>query len=146
MPNIASALKAEITRLARKEIRAELTSLKRLTSSHRAHIAALRREVDALQQTVKASEKNRKAVRPEKSENGEQPIRFRAGGVASHRKRLGLSAADFGRLLGVSGQSIYKWETGEVRPRQAQLESFAAVRRMGRREALKRLEELHDRR
>jgi DNA-binding transcriptional regulator YiaG len=69
----------------------------------------------------------------------EAALRFRASGLASHRKRLGLSAADFGKLLGVSGQSVYKWETGEVRPRRSQLESIAAVRKLGRREALARL-------
>ena len=69
------------------------------------------------------------------------PGEQRAGGLASHRKRLGLSAADFGKLLGVSGQSIYKWEPGEVKPRRAQLEAIAAIRTLGKREALARLEQ-----
>jgi len=35
MPNIATALKEEISRLARKELRAEVTDLKKSASAHR---------------------------------------------------------------------------------------------------------------
>jgi DNA-binding transcriptional regulator YiaG len=68
--------------------------------------------------------------------------RFRAGGLASHRRKLGLSAEDYGALAGVSGQSIYKWEQGEVRPRAAQLQALATVRGIGKREAMARLEQV----
>jgi DNA-binding transcriptional regulator YiaG len=53
-----------------------------------------------------------------------------------------LSAADFATLLGVSGQSVYKWEHGESRPRARQLEAIAAVRGIGKREAAARLDKL----
>lgn len=140
MPDIASVLKAEIARLARKEIRAELSSLQKASSEHRQTVAALRRKVEALERELKRVRKGARtaAAATEVGQEGSPP-RFRAAGLASHRKRLGLSAADFGRLVGASGQSVYKWESGEVRPRRAQLEAIAAVRKMGRREALARL-------
>ena len=53
-----------------------------------------------------------------------------------------MSAAEFAALVGVSGQSIYKWEHGEARPRAKQLEAIAALRGMGKREAAARLEQL----
>jgi DNA-binding transcriptional regulator YiaG len=140
MPNIAEVLKAEISRLARKEIRGEIAALKKAAAQQRAHIAAVRKKVDILEKQLKrastGSQRQKDAGREVEPRSG---LRFRPSGLASHRKRLGLSAADFGRLLGVSGQSIYKWETGEVRPRRAQLEAIAVVRKMGRREALVRL-------
>ena len=143
MPNIEGALKAEISRLARKQVRTEVASLKKAASQHRAHLASLRRDAAALERAIKAVTKSvQKASRAADIAEGsgeEVALRFRASGLASHRKRLGLSAADFGKLLGVSGQSVYKWETGEVRPRRSQLESIAAVRKLGRREALARL-------
>lgn len=149
MPDIAAALKSEIARLARKEIRAELAALKKAAAQHRSHIAALRRSVDSLERSVKSAanvgakpaggNSRRKAAAD--GEEDQHSLRFRAGGLASHRKRLGLSAADFGKLLGVSGQSIYKWESGEVKPRRAQLEAIAAIRTLGKREALARLEQ-----
>lgn len=49
MPNIATALKAEIARVARKEVRSEINVLKKASTQHRSHIANLRRQVEALQ-------------------------------------------------------------------------------------------------
>jgi DNA-binding transcriptional regulator YiaG len=62
--------------------------------------------------------------------------------AAALRARLGLSAKDFGRLVGVAGLTIYSWESGKSRPRQKQLAGLAAVRHLGKREAGKRLEML----
>lgn len=138
MPNIASLLKSEISRIARKEIRSEVSSVKKANAQHRAHIALLRRKVEELERALKQARRDAKAEnQPKQQENSS--LRFRASGLASHRKRLGLSAADFGRLVGVSGQTIYKWESGEVKPRMSQLEAIAAVRKMGRRESLLKL-------
>ena len=59
-----------------------------------------------------------------------------------HRERLGLSADDFGKLLGVSAQSIYNWEHENARPRAEQLANVAALRGIGKREAKARLDQL----
>jgi hypothetical protein len=45
MPNIATALKAEIARVARKEIKIETEALKSASSRYRSEIAALKRQV-----------------------------------------------------------------------------------------------------
>ena len=63
-------------------------------------------------------------------------------GLASKRQKLGLSAADFDTILGVSAQTIYNWESEKSRPRQEQLASIASLRRMGKRQAAAKLEEL----
>ncbi|MDY0748710.1 helix-turn-helix transcriptional regulator [Paucibacter sp. R3-3] len=62
--------------------------------------------------------------------------------MASNRQRLGLSAADFGLLVGTTGQSIYAWEQGRATPRPKNLAAIAALRGMGKREVAARLEEL----
>ena len=144
MPNVAAVIRAEISRVARKQVREEVASLKKAAAGQRALIAALNRRIQELERGMaRLSRASVRASKPEQDlETAEAPARrFRAGGLASHRKRLGLSAADFGKLVGVSGQTIYKWETGEVRPRPRQLEAIAAVRSMGRRAALARLAE-----
>ena len=61
-------------------------------------------------------------------------------GLRSHRARLGLSAEEYGRLVGVSAQTIYSWERQTSTPRAAQRASLAAVRGLGKREAHARLE------
>lgn len=146
MPNIASLLKSEISRVARKEIRSETSSLKKAVSSYRAQIAELKRRAQALEQQVRRLGKGggRAAVAAASDDAIEdgQPFRFSAKGLASHRKRLGLSAHDCGLLLGASGQSVYKWEEGQVRPRAKHMGAIAALRTMGKKEAAARLASL----
>jgi DNA-binding transcriptional regulator YiaG len=139
MPNIASLLKEEITRLARKELRANTESLKKTVATYRFEIAALKRRVETLERQAKRTAKvASKAVPPEPAENdGNQ--RWSPKAFAKHRARLGLSAADYGALLGVSALSVYNWEGGRARPRTRYLPAIASVRLMGKREATNRL-------
>lgn len=75
-----------------------------------------------------------------KAEENLEGVRFSARSVKAQRTRLKLSAADYGKLVGVSGLTIYNWESGKTRPRQQQLAALVAVRAYGRREALAKLE------
>jgi DNA-binding transcriptional regulator YiaG len=83
----------------------------------------------------------KKAVPAEAIAPTGQKIRFSAKGLRSHRGALGLSAADYGQLVGVTGHTIYKWEQGETHPRQAQLAALVPVRGLRKREATARLEQ-----
>lgn len=141
MPNIAQVLKEEIARLARKEVRAETDSLKKTVSNQRSDIARLKREIATLQRQVKRSTKNVPAA-PQAASQEDTGFRFSAKGLASNRERLGLSAEQYGALVGVTGQSIYKWEAGKARPRASQIPAIAQLRGIGKREAAKRLESL----
>lgn len=62
--------------------------------------------------------------------------------MANNRKRLGLSAEDFGLLVGATGQSVYSWERGKSKPRPQNLVAIAALRGIGKREVAARLEPL----
>lgn len=140
MPNLASILKSEILRLARREARAELESLKQASARYRGEIAELKRRVAQLEKLQARAGKpaSKAAAAPEGGEGGIR-LRYSAKRLASQRRKLGLSAADMGRLIGVSGQTIYHWEAEKSRPRRAQLEAIAALRGIGKREAKARL-------
>ena len=143
MPNIASILKSEISRVARKEVRAEIETLRKASTLHRASIAALRRQVEKLEKELRRATRTVTRAAPagdadEADESGPHR-RFSASRLAAHRVKLGLSAAAYGKLVGVTGQTIYKWEQGKARPRKAQLEGLAAVRGLGRREVAEQL-------
>ena len=146
MPNIAAVLKDEIARIARKEVRAQTEDFKKSSAQYRAHIAALRRRVDELEKQLKrvgkTAARGRAQAPQEDDESTGTRRRFSATRLAAQRRKLGLSAADFAALLGVSGQSVYKWEHGESRPRARQLEAIAALRGIGKREAQERLEKI----
>lgn len=142
MPNIASVLKAEISRIARKELRAETESLKKATATYRREIAALKKRIAVLERQVKRGPRAAPKSEDLGGEGKARQLRFSATRLAAQRKRLGLSAADLARLLGVSALSVYNWEGGKTRPQRSQLERIAAVRKLGKREVRQQLESL----
>lgn len=143
MPNIATALREEISRLARKEIKSQNAVLQRASVQYRRDIAALKRDAAALRKRIVLLEKKApKKLAQEVRESDAAKLRFVAKGFKSHRERLGLSAADVGKLIGVSEVSIYNWESGQTKPRAQHLPAVAAMRAMGKREALACLEQL----
>ena len=54
-------------------------------------------------------------------------------------RRLGLSADDYAKLVGVSPLTVRHWEAGKARPRKAQLAALVAVRGIGKAEAMAKL-------
>jgi len=123
--------------------------LKKAVASQRAEIASLKRRLQALEKAVKqlskapgraearAPSSRQAAGASDEAVDGE--LRFRAQGMASNRKRLGLSAADFALLVGSTGQSIYAWEAGKAKPRADALAAIAALRGIGKREVTAKL-------
>ena len=141
MPNIASVLREEISRLARKEIRLLVGPLKKSNADLRRTVTALKSEVAALRRSVQFLEKQEKGrLKAAPKASASAGVRFAAQWVKADRERLRLSAADYGLLVGVSGQTIYNWEKGKSKPRTNQLAAWANVRGIGKREALRRLE------
>lgn len=143
MANIASVLKAEITRVARKEVRSELEGLKKANSQHLSAIAELRRQLASLQKQLKQADRDRTASVKEKT-MAERKHRFSAARLAAHRSKLGLSAADYGRLVGMSGATIYLWERGQSRPRPEQVQQLGLLKAMSRSAILEQLEQIKE--
>ena len=140
MTNFAAQLKSEISRIAKKESRAESAAIKKITTRHRADIAALKRGVIELEAIVRKLTKSQAKPEPVvEIRPASHSLRFRADGFAALRKRFALSAADMSKLIGVSGQTIYHWESGSSRPRASQLAAIAEVRKLSKRQAGERL-------
>ena len=143
MPNIATVLKVEISRVARKDVRAETQPLKKASAQYRSDIAALKRRVLALEKELsRLARSGKRASSATPEETGKSGLRYSAKGLVAQRKRLGLTATAVAKILNVSVQSIYKWEDGKTRPRASQLPAIASLRKMGKQEAAKRLAEL----
>ena len=142
MSNVAFALKEEISRISRKEIRRETSSLKRSSATHRSDIAALKRRVQELERQLRQAGRGRQPAVPAAANEDSVSLgtRFSARSMASQRKRLGLSAAECALLIGASAQSVYNWEEGKARPRAQHLPAIFALRNLGRRQANEILE------
>ena len=135
MPNIASVLKLEITRIARKEIRTEVEGLKKSVNSYRSEIAALKRRAQSLEQELRRLDKSSLKQAPAATAESSQSMRFSAKDLASQRQRLGLTIDGCALLLGTAGKSIYRWETGKARPRETYWPSIAALRTLSKEQA-----------
>ncbi len=140
MQNLVHALRDEIKRLAKKETKGQITALKAASAKYRREIAELKRVTRGLDKRLAPIEQQerKRAQRPPSPKLAEG-TRFFPKGLKSHRARLGLSAANYGLLAGVSGKMIYKYERGETKPRRAQVAKLVAVRNLGKREARRRL-------
>ena len=163
MANLANALKEEISRLARKEIRQQTAVAAKTTAQCERDIAALKRQVEDLQRKLaalrapessKAASTRKKASSKPAAKRSEGKAAPRAGSTSAkqslrarfspkslkaNRERLGLSADNYGKLVGVSGLSIYNWEQGKARPRETSIEALLKIKGIGKREAARRL-------
>jgi DNA-binding transcriptional regulator YiaG len=145
MANIAGILREEIGRLSRREIRKSTEATRKATQQHRRAIATLKADVAQLQRqvsflTLTMARFRERSAAPSNDGSSPATFRFVAKGLRSHRNRLGLSASDFGKLVGVSANSVYAWESGTTTPRRVQVAKIAALRTIGKREAARRIE------
>jgi DNA-binding transcriptional regulator YiaG len=146
MPNIASVLRDEISRLTRKAIRQNVGPLKKSNAELRRAVSTLKKEVADLQRAARFLEQQEKRrLVPAPNKRAPEPVRFSPGWVKADRRRLGLSAKDYGVLIGVSSLTVDSWENGKSKPRAERLAAWAEVRGIGKREALRRLELLRGR-
>jgi len=134
---LASALKAEVRRLAAKEVQKGLRSLR-----------AMQRQMKKLRLAARA---NRRGLRAVERSFGRLESRVPAGGrrgrgarlsgedIRSLRARLRMTREQFARLLGVSPGSIFGWETGRTVPRGRSMARVLEVRKMGVRRARARI-------
>lgn len=157
MTTFAEALKKEIARIARKELREEITAMRKLGVTQRVDISALKKEVKSLQSSLKKLEKLRLALSssvslakpsPTAKPSPDTPrgkpgrrVMFTAERLKAQRARLGFTQEQMGQLLGVSSLSIWKWESGGASPRAARVPEILEKIAMGKREALSLIEE-----
>lgn len=151
MTTFADSLKREIARVARKELKQEITALRKAATSQRAEISALKRQLKAFQAQLKLLGRDRKGravtasaetVRSPASTKTAKPGRkavFSAQRLKAQRARLGLTQEQMGRLLGVSSLSIWKWESGAASPRPSRVPHLLQSMALGKREALRQL-------
>lgn len=139
MSTFASQFKSEIQRVTKKELRVEIQTIKKTNAQHRTDIATLKRRVAAVEATLKKITKFESTPKQVVDAITTVPLRFRVNGFVNLRKKFGFSAAEMGKLLGVSAQSVYHWESGKARPQARQLVSIANARKLSKKAAWTKL-------
>jgi DNA-binding transcriptional regulator YiaG len=140
MPNILSYLNVHIRKLARREVKGLIADAKKRGTEHRRSIATLKREIAILKREVGGLKKNGYKT-PKAPMPVPEKARLRIDGLKTHRAKLGFSAKDYGKLLGVSALTVYNWEAKKSKPRRSQLPAIISVRGLGKRDALLKLSE-----
>lgn len=145
MPNMMTVLKDEMIRLARKEIRREISTLKDASARSRHELAELKRKVTEQQRiiAVLSTRTGAPAVQKTVPDEISGKRRISAKGFRSFRKKTGLTVAEMGQLLGVSSITIYNWETGKARPRTRYIAEISALRGMSKKDVRNRLNTLN---
>ncbi len=146
MANVMKALKEEIARISRSEIKAALAPIKSVNASQRKYIADLRRQVAEMEKENKhvfrQLEKLGAAVPQPEPEEDLGRTWITSAGVRSMRKRLRLSQKAFAELVGVSVPTVVNWEssknTGKLKIRRKAISArLLEVKSMGIRELQK---------
>lgn len=139
--NLNTVLVEAIAKGAGRVTRKPITALRR-------DVADLKRQVAELKRLLRAVQKGgqpRASTVADPDAAAVKPSRIRPTGsmVRKLRAKLGLTQADFAKLAGVSGLTVYKWEksAGRINPRGRALDGLAKVMGMGNREAKRALGE-----
>jgi len=144
MPNVAKLLREEITRLARKEVKGAVLDLKKDAVKNRKAVGALNKRISSIEKMSRrmiVTIENAKRAAVVEAAAPSPRMRFTSRTSLALRRKLKLSQVEFGRLIGLSGQSVYQWERkgGRIKLRKKTLEALAAIKSIGAREARKRL-------
>jgi len=136
MDKMEQTLKSEITRLAKKEMRAtyvplarDVRRLKRAVSALRKTVAVLAR-LGAELQAQRTVERAKLAAAPEEV----KVARISPGLIKKLRSRLGITQGELAALVGVSTSAVGFWEYGKAKPEGHNREALVALRKLGKRE------------
>jgi DNA-binding transcriptional regulator YiaG len=148
MSNVVKILKAEIARISKKEAKSATEAIGKSNAWLRKTVADLKKRLVLLEKENKrlgAIVKKYQVAQPEKVEKEEgKKARFTSKGILALRKKLRLSQADFGKLLGTTPHAVYLWEKklGALNPRDKTKAAILSVRGLGAREAREKLKEI----
>jgi len=136
MGKMEQTLKSEITRLARKEMRATYPPLARDVRRLKRTVSALRKTVAVLVKLRAELQAERTAARARLAAAPEEVKVARLSPllVKKLRRRLGITQGELATLVGVSGSAVGSWEYGKARPEGHNREALVALRKLGRRE------------
>jgi len=148
MSNVVKILKAEIARISKKEAKTATQGIGKSNTWLRKTVADFKKRLVVLEKENKrlvAAIKKYKVEQPEMVdvEQGKK-ARFTSRGIRALRKKLRLSQADFGKLLGTTPHAVYLWEkkAGALNLRDRTKAAILSVRGLGAREAKEKLAEL----
>ena len=136
MGKMEQTLKSEITRLAKKQVRATCLPLARDVRRLKRTVSALCKTVAVLarlgteMQAQQVAERAKMAAAPEEV----KASRISPLLIKKLRARLGITQSELATLVGVSTSAVGSWEYGKAKPEGRNREGLVALRKLGKRE------------
>jgi DNA-binding transcriptional regulator YiaG len=147
MNTFSNAFRAEVVRMARKELKPELQGMRKAIAGHRSEIAALKREMKSLTSRLKAAQLQTKvggvaapSNQPKVSKRvAREEFVFAPAMLTQMRQALNATQLQMAALLAVSALTYSRWEKGQARPRTKQLAKIEELVNMGPAKAEKKM-------
>jgi len=142
MAKIEGVIKAEIMRLAKREVRAVFRPLKREVWQMSTKLSNLSKGFASLNRMAKELHLEEKAKPKLEATPEEVKVsRITPERISRLRKKLGISQRELGILIGASIGAILSWEKGKFRPMGEKKAALVALRKLKKREVKKLLAE-----
>ena len=139
MGKIEKIVKSEIQRLAKREVKAAFSPLRREVYRMRGILAQLSKNFYPVERLVKeqmrSDESNK--LKLEASLEEAKISRITPERIRSLRLRLGISQKDLAILVGVSTGAVASWEKGKFHPNLNKKTTLVAIRKLRKREIKK---------
>ena len=131
MTNLVDALRNEIRTAAREHSKAALLPIRAEMEAIRKSLVTIERR---LAKNVAASNGAPRVTTALARAAEGRRARFSSALMRKHREALLMSRKAYAKLLGVSGLSVYLWESGRTRPRRGTIFAWQDLRKKGARE------------
>jgi DNA-binding transcriptional regulator YiaG len=143
MAKFEATIKSEIVRLVKREMRNTFVPLRRDVRLLKSTVSQLHKTVLALERFEAYQQKELKKgkIPLEASPEEVKKSRFSPRLIQSLRKHLGITQKELAILTGVTIGAAHLWEKGKFEPKDEKKQVMVALRKLGRREVRKLLEE-----
>ena len=143
MGKLEATIKSEIVRLAKREMRKTLVPLGRDVWLVKSAVSQLRKTVLALKRFVaqQQNELKKRKIPLEATPEEVKKSRFSPTLIRSLRRHLRISQKELAILTGVTVGAAHLWEKGKFEPGDEKKAVMVALRKLGRRDVRKLLEE-----
>ena len=143
MGKLEATIRFEIERVAKREMRQFSIPLKREVQLLKKMASHLRKAVLPLQRFAAHQQKelSKREIRLEATPEEVRKSRLSPRLIKSLRKHLGITQKELAILTGVTIGAAHQWEIGKFNPKPEKKAAFVALRKLGRDEVKKLLEE-----
>jgi DNA-binding transcriptional regulator YiaG len=143
MAKLESTIKAEIQRLAKREVRSKFLPLRREVWGMRLKLSWLLKSFTKLDRWAKEQARQHEKEKPKLEAAPEEvkASRLTPDRIRNLRKKLGVSQRELSVLTGVSLGAVAMWEKGKFKPKGEKKATLVALRKIRKRDVKKLLAE-----